>query len=227
MLGGWGGRRPQGPLASFWPPQGTLENQLTASGAGRPPPARRSRPSGFRGWHSPPARLSGALSRRRRCRTSVLAAEAREMPRPRADRVGWGEGRTRDPAPLSPRPPSPLAKCFPPLRRVGAGDAAPTPRRGFARRAAEGAPRPGSLKAGTGVAVHLTSSAFLEGARFPRSRLRSAGKELGSGGGASCAQSAGSQPVPYCWATVLATFPSRNPCYLERTPLKSIQHVLP
>ena len=64
-------------------------------------PREEARASGFRGWRSPPALLSGALSRRRRCRTSVLwATEARERSRAPA---GLGR-RGHVTPPLRPRP---------------------------------------------------------------------------------------------------------------------------
>lgn len=93
-------------------------------------PREEARASGFRGWRSPPALLSGALSRRRRCRTSVLwATEAREMSRAPA---GWGRGGHVTP-PLRLRPRLRLlGECFPPARRVAG--AAPTLRGCFPSR---------------------------------------------------------------------------------------------
>lgn len=73
----------EGPAHSLW--------------CGRPPSAHRSLSPGFPVSLRPPARLSGALSRRRRCRTSVLAAAAApEMPRARA-----GVGKDIDSPPSS------------------------------------------------------------------------------------------------------------------------------
>lgn len=106
-------------------------------------PHAESPASGFRAWRSPSVQLSGALSRRRRCRTSVSRLRQRKS---------------------SPRSPPLLSKCFPPLMRVGY--AAPNSRDCIRGWAAETGPRPGSLKAGSGVASHLTFSAFPEGARF-------------------------------------------------------------
>lgn len=133
--------------------------------------------SGFPTWRSPPVQLSGALSRRRRCRTSVSRLrllQRQSCPWRELERGGGrGEHVTRPP---SPRPPPRQSKCFPPLMRVGDGDAAPNPRGCIRGWAAETVPRPGRLKAGSGVAGHLTSSAFPEGARFSRAGLLRTGK---------------------------------------------------
>lgn len=93
--------------------------------AGRPP---RTRGSG--GWSlgaaQRPAQSSGALARRRRCRTSV----SRLQPCPSGPGGSGpgkvGEGKTRDPAPPGTGCPPRLSQCVLPPRRVG--DAAPTPR---------------------------------------------------------------------------------------------------
>lgn len=73
-----------------------------------------------------------------------------------------------------PRPPVLLATCFRPPRRVA--EAAPAPGGllpGTDSRGSHEARE--SLKAGSGVAGHLTSSAFPEGARFLRAGLLRAG----------------------------------------------------
>ena len=72
---------------------------------------------------------------------------------------GLGEERTRDPAPPPPPPPPPS------VLRLRGELAVLRLHPGAASRA-EAAQSPGSQKAGSGVAGHLSSSAFPEGARF-------------------------------------------------------------
>lgn len=139
----------------------------TATGSSQP-----RCPKTFRGAREPqprvsraaraPARLSVALSRRRRCRTSVLpAAAAPGMPRA-------GGGGTRD------CPPSSCGlQVLSGLR--GGSVPGPPPDGCFPGRAASADRRPRSRKAGPRVAGHLTSSAFPEVARFPRAGLLKAG----------------------------------------------------
>lgn len=82
---------------------------------------------------------------------------------------------------------------------------------------AEAAQSPGSQKAGSGVAGHLSSSAFPEGARFSRAGLLRAGRVRVRWWGKL-------RPIPtrpLTWAAVLATFVSRSSWYLEPAALKS------
>lgn len=150
------------------------------STSGRPPPpgdtatgSQPRCPKTSRGAREPqprvsraaraPARLSVALSRRRRCRTSVLpAAAAPGMPR-----AGGRGGH------VTALPPSCGLQVLSGLR--GGSVLGPPPDGCFPGRAASADRRPRSPKAGPRVAGHLTSSAFPEVARFPRGGLLKAG----------------------------------------------------
>lgn len=136
-------------------------------------PHAESPASGFRAWRNPSVQLSSALSRRRRCRTSVSRLRQRKSS-PGREREGTGGRGGHVTPPPSPGSPPLLSKCFPPLMRVGY--AAPNSRGCIRGWAAETGPRPGSLKAGSGVTGHLTFSAFPEGARFSRAGLLRTGK---------------------------------------------------
>lgn len=64
-------------------------------------PHAESPASGFRAWRSPSVQLSGALSRRRRCRTSVSRLRQRKSSPGREREGGGGRGGHVTPPPLS------------------------------------------------------------------------------------------------------------------------------
>lgn len=117
------GRRQSQRLELLWLPREMPQNKLTARGDLR---AREEAAAGVSGPCSGPAQSSGALSRRRRCRTSVSRLQPRRSGPGGSGPGKVGEGKTRDPAPPGTGCPPRLSKCVLPPRRVG--DAAPTPR---------------------------------------------------------------------------------------------------
>lgn len=178
---------------------------------------RTSRSSDFRGWRDLPALLSGTLSRRRRCRTSVsLAAAAPEMLRTAAGGSGR-ELRTRDPLLLLPALHLRLQSAL----GFGRGSALlrPSPVVRFPGPTAE-APRPGSLMAILGWQA-TTSLSLPPGGGAISSRCAPRSRQLESCDGASCVQSAGSRADPSCWNAVRAIYPAPDSWYPERAALKS------